>query len=76
MFDQLALEHVMFHAPNLHSPRNNLPWIEAWFEDELLREWTVAVSYHTWWSHDRQEYDAIPDPLRYSHHISKRSCGP
>jgi hypothetical protein len=59
MFDHFGLEDVQLHAPNLHSPRNNVPWIEAWFEDDMLRERTAAVSYHTWWSQDEREFDAI-----------------
>jgi hypothetical protein len=59
MLDHYGLEDVMLHAPNLHSPTDNVRWIEAWLEDEVLRERTVAVSYHTWWSEDRKSYDAI-----------------
>ena len=58
-FDHFGLEQVMLHAPNLHSPNNNVPWIETWLADETLRERTVAVSYHTWWSVDRRNYEAI-----------------
>ena len=58
-FDHFGLEHVTLHAPNLHSPRNNIPWIETWLEDDVLRERTVAVSYHTWWSMDPKNYREI-----------------
>lgn len=58
-FDHFGLENVRLHAPNLHAPTNNVPWIEAWFADDVLRERTVAVSYHTWWSVDRRNYEAI-----------------
>lgn len=57
--DHFGLEDVVLHAPNLHSPQNNVPWIEAWLADDALRERTVAVSYHTWWSAYRPHYDAI-----------------
>jgi hypothetical protein len=59
MLDHYGLEEVMLHAPNLHAPTNNVPWIEVWLEDEILRERTVAVSYHTWWSQDPKAYNAI-----------------
>lgn len=59
MLDHFGLDDVVLHAPNLHSPRNNARWIEAWFEDEVLRERTVAVSYHTWWSTDIKNYTEI-----------------
>jgi O-glycosyl hydrolase len=59
MLDHFGLKDVQLHAPNLHSPNNNVPWIEAWFEDDLLRQRTVAVSYHTWWSQDIKQFDAI-----------------
>jgi O-glycosyl hydrolase len=59
MLDHHNLEDVMLHAPNLHAPTDNVRWIEAWLEDEVLRERTVAVSYHTWWSQDTKAYDAI-----------------
>jgi O-glycosyl hydrolase len=58
-FDHFGLEQVTLHAPNLHSPRNNVPWIETWLEDAMLRERTVAVSYHTWWSVDPRNYREI-----------------
>ncbi len=58
-FDHFGLDHVTLHAPNLHSPNNNVPWIETWLADETLRERTIAVSYHTWWSVDRKNYEAI-----------------
>lgn len=58
-FDHFALKKVALHAPNLHAPTNNVPWIDAWFADDVLRERTVAVSYHTWWSVDRRNYEAI-----------------
>ena len=58
-FDHFGLEDVLLHAPNLHAPTNNVPWIEAWFADDVLRARTVAVSYHTWWSIDRKNYKAI-----------------
>lgn len=57
-FDHFGLE-VVLHAPNLHSPNDNVRWIEVWFSDEVLRERTAAVSYHTWWSRDPKTYDAI-----------------
>jgi O-glycosyl hydrolase len=57
--DHFDLKNVQLHAPNLHAPINNVPWIDAWFADEVLRERTVAVSYHTWWSVDRKNYEAI-----------------
>ncbi|MBN1581659.1 MAG: hypothetical protein JXA89_13220 [Anaerolineae bacterium] len=59
MFDHFGLGDIQLHAPNLHSPRNNLPWIETWFEDDVLRERTAAVSYHTWWSQDQKQFDEI-----------------
>lgn len=59
MLDHLGLKQVMLHAPNLHSPMDNIRWIDAWFGDEVLCERTVAVSYHTWWSVDFNNYDAI-----------------
>jgi predicted dienelactone hydrolase len=58
-FDHFGLKDVLLHAPNLHAPTNNIPWIEAWFADDELRARTVAVSYHTWWSVDRKNYEAI-----------------
>lgn len=58
-FDHFGLDHVTLHAPNLHSPNNNVPWIEAWLADDMLRERTVAISYHTWWSVDPRNYQAI-----------------
>jgi O-glycosyl hydrolase len=59
MLDHYGLPDVPLHAPNLHSPRSNLPWIEAWFEDETLRQRSAAVSYHTWWSEYPQDYEEI-----------------
>lgn len=64
MLDHYGLSDVLLHAPNLHSPRDNVRWIEAWFADETLRDRTVAVSYHTWWSEDRRSYEAIRDAAR------------
>ncbi len=57
--DHFGLSDVVLHAPNLHSPNDNVRWIEAWFADEVLRERTAAVSYHTWWSRDFKTFDAI-----------------
>jgi O-glycosyl hydrolase len=59
MLDHHGLEDVMLHAPNLHAPTDNVRWIEAWLEDEVLRERTVAVSYHTWWGRERRAYEDI-----------------
>lgn len=59
MLDHFGLSQVQLHAPNLHSPSDNVRWIEAWLADETLRRRTAAVSYHTWWSEDRKSYEAI-----------------
>lgn len=59
MFDHYGLSDVPLHGPNLHSPRQNVPWIEAWLADENLRSRTAAVSYHTWWSEDPNNYTEI-----------------
>lgn len=64
MLDHHGLSDVLLHAPNLHSPKNNQRWIEAWFADETLRNRTAAVSYHTWWSEDRRSHEAIRDAAR------------
>jgi O-glycosyl hydrolase len=59
MLDHYDLQSIQLHAPNLHSPSNNIRWIETWLEDETLRQRTAAVSYHTWWSEHRPDYEAI-----------------
>lgn len=59
MLDHHGLENVVLHGPNLHAPSANVPWIEAWLADETLRERTAAVSYHTWWSANPRDYEAI-----------------
>jgi O-glycosyl hydrolase len=59
MLDHHGVEGMRLHGPNLHSPRSNLPWIDAWLAEEDLRARTAAVSYHTWWSEDFNNYDAI-----------------
>jgi hypothetical protein len=59
MLDHYGLQDVQLHAPNLHSPSSNVRWIDAWFADETLRQRTAAVSYHTWWSEYRNDYEEI-----------------
>jgi hypothetical protein len=59
MLDYYGLQDVMLHGPNLHSPIGNVRWIEAWLADESLRQRTVAVSYHTWWSENQTFYEEI-----------------
>ncbi len=59
MLDYYGLEQVTLHAPNLHAPTDNVRWIETWLADETLRQRTVAVSYHTWWSESQRDYEAI-----------------
>ncbi len=57
--DAAGLHDVMLHGPNSNHADEVLPWAEAWFADEVLTDRTVAVSYHTWRSHDVEDYDAI-----------------
>ncbi len=59
MLDHYGLENVMLHTPNLHSPSGNVRWIETWLADETLRQRTVAVPYHTWWSTNPKDYEVI-----------------
>lgn len=59
MLDHYGLEQVLLHGPNLHSPTLNVRWIETWLADETLRQRTAAVSYHTWWSENRRDYEEI-----------------
>ncbi len=59
MLDHYGLENVMLHTQNLHSPSGNVRWIETWLADETLRQRTVAVPYHTWWSTNPKDYEAI-----------------
>lgn len=57
--DHFSLTDIQLYAPDLHWPRGNVPWIEAWFDDPVLRDRTVAVSYHTWWSISQQDFEEI-----------------
>jgi hypothetical protein len=59
MLDHYNLPEIQIHGPNLHSPSGNVRWIETWLADETLRQRTVAVSYHTWWSEYRGDYEDI-----------------
>lgn len=57
--DHVGLNQVMLHGPNLHRPEGTVAWAEVWFANPRLRDRTIALSYHTWWSEDRAAYEAI-----------------
>ncbi|MGK7396492.1 MAG: hypothetical protein ACNS62_18075 [Candidatus Cyclobacteriaceae bacterium M3_2C_046] len=59
--NQHGFTEVMLHGPNLHSPSNTAQWGEVLLNDPKLSKRLNAISYHTWWSFNPIEYEAIKD---------------
>ncbi len=57
--DHYGLNQILLHGPNLSRPEGTPEWAEVWFANPRLRDRTIALSYHTWWSEDRAAYEAI-----------------
>lgn len=62
VIDQLnknGLKDVMLHGPNMHSPENVEEWGSVFFSNPIVKNRNAAVSYHTWWSANYDQYKAI-----------------
>jgi len=57
--DNFNLSHIFLHLPNSHKPSDTVSWATVLLEDDFVRNRTKAISYHTWWSDNFDEYDAI-----------------
>ncbi len=57
-----------FHAPNVGSPGPTVAWAKPLLEDPEIKPHLQAISYHTWWSKDPKEYQAIAE-LSQAHDI-------
>jgi len=57
--DGIGLTDVQLHGPNFHTPTGAAEWAAVWLASPSLAQRTAAVSYHTWWSDNFADYDAI-----------------
>jgi O-glycosyl hydrolase len=57
--DSRGLHDVKLYAPDADRPSRTIAWAEPWFGDDVLRERTAAVSFHTWWDRDENSYRDI-----------------
>ncbi|MFW5760168.1 MAG: hypothetical protein ACOCXH_04205 [Cyclobacteriaceae bacterium] len=54
--NKYGFNDVMLHGPNLHSPSNTISWAQPMMANETVKDRIKAISYHTWWVANPQEY--------------------
>lgn len=63
-----GFNQVMLHGPNLHSPSNTKSWATPMMANNAVKNRIKAISYHTWWVANPQEYIDIAE---YANEVDK-----